>query len=285
MIHGNLRDGLMPPPGDSLVFMPALHSGRGRTKLSGHGTNAAELLKDTEIIHEVRLSHKSAHSQVRQTPFFADVLYRKPWAMESSQVIEALKRLGVRHEDIAHALGRERSVATKLLSGGRALKANEMPALLALIGKAERDAGEDFVQNDNRDYLPIEILPTFGGMGGGGTGDGDPGFGLIPRRVIEDELHGNPADFLLIDTRGDSAMPDFMHGDQILIDKRDRNPVQPGSFALWDGDGYVIKLVERVSGKRGYYRIFSSNARYSAYEMAEDDITIMGRPVWFARRL
>lgn len=33
------------------------------------------------------------------------------------------------------------------------------------------------------------------------------------------------------------------HGDQILYDKRDRNPVQPGPFVLWDDDGYVMKLV------------------------------------------
>jgi hypothetical protein len=141
------------------------------------------------------------------------------------------------------------------------------------------------MQRADRDYLPVEILPTFGGMGGGGTGDGDPGTGLIPRRVIEDELHGTASDFLLIDTRGDSALPDFQHGDQILIDKRDRNPVQPGSFALWDGDGYVIKLIERVPQKKGYYRVFSANSRYAAYEVAEEDVTIMGRPVWFARRL
>ena len=79
--------------------------------------------------------------------------------------------------------------------------------------------------------------------------------------------------------------PDFYHGDQILIDKRDCDPVQPGSFALWDGDAYVIKVVERNPQKRGFYRIFSANERYSSAELSADDVQIMGRPVWFARRL
>lgn len=136
-----------------------------------------------------------------------------------------------------------------------------------------------------RDYVPIEILPSYAGMGGGGTGDGQPEFGMVPRRMVEDELRAKPSDLLLIDVRGDSMSPDFHHGDQILVDRRDRNPIQPGPFALFDGDGYVIKLVERVPGRRGFYRVFSVNDRYSPYEIEESEQTIMGRPVWFGRRL
>lgn len=136
-----------------------------------------------------------------------------------------------------------------------------------------------------REYLPVEILPSFAGLGGGGTGDGDPEYGMVPRRLIEDEFRAKAADFLLIDTRGDSAEPEFYHGDQILIDRRDRNPVQPGSFCLWDGDGYVVKGVERIPQRKGWYRVFSNNPKYQSYEAEEENIQIMGRPVWFARRL
>ncbi len=137
----------------------------------------------------------------------------------------------------------------------------------------------------NGDYLPVDVLPSYAGMGGGGTGEGDQEQALIPRALVEDELRAKPDDLLLIEARGESMQPDFMHGDQILIDKRDNNPVQPGAFALWDGDGYVVKLVERVPRERGRYRIFSANDRFSAYEVDEEEIRIMGRPVWFGRRL
>jgi hypothetical protein len=137
----------------------------------------------------------------------------------------------------------------------------------------------------DRAYLPVEVLPSFAGMGGGGTGEGDLETALLPRTLIEDELRAKPSDLLLIDVRGDSMEPDFLHGDQILVDRRDRDPRQPGPFALFDGDGYVVKLVERVPGKRGFYRVFSANARYTEYEIEEGEQTIMGRPVWFARRL
>ena len=122
-------------------------------------------------------------------------------------------------------------------------------------------------------------------MGGGGNGDGDRVTALLPRALIEDDLRAKPEDLLMIDVRGDSMEPDFHHGDQILVDRRDRNPAQPGVFALFDGDAYVVKLVERVPRQKGVYRVFSANARYTAAEYPEEEITIMGRPVWFARRL
>lgn len=134
-------------------------------------------------------------------------------------------------------------------------------------------------------YVEIAILPSYAGAGGGGTGEGDRLLAKLPRRLIEEELRGSPDDFELIDIRGDSAEPEFYQGDQILIDKRDRNPRQPGPFAVWDEDGYVLKWVERVPSKRGWYRIFSANPRYSSYEIEETEATIRGRPVWFARRL
>lgn len=155
-------------------------------------------------------------------------------------------------------------------------------AVTAEIRRAARRAEET---GNVRAYLPVERLPSYAGAGGGGTGEGDIEHALVPRSLIEDELHARPADLLVIDVRGDSMEPIFQHGDQILIDRRDRNPAQPGPFALWDGDAYVVKLVERVPGKKGWYRIFSSNPRYTPYEVEEDEARFMGRPVWFGRRL
>ena len=134
-------------------------------------------------------------------------------------------------------------------------------------------------------YVPVEILPTFAGMGGGGTGDADRQTALIPRALIVDLLRGKPTDFILLDVRGDSMEPDFHHGDQILIDRRDTSPAQPGPFALWDGEWgeYVVKNVER--SRSGEVRIFSTNPKYQS-EMVETQSTrIIGRPVWFGRRL
>lgn len=133
-------------------------------------------------------------------------------------------------------------------------------------------------------YVSIEVLPTYAGAGGGGTGDDDRATALVARALIEGELHGKPDDFVLVPIKGDSMEPDFYQGDQVLCDKRDRSPAQPGPFAIWDGEWgeYVMKNVERIEG--GRVRMFSSNPKYSPTEIQHDETRIIGRPVWFGRR-
>lgn len=136
-----------------------------------------------------------------------------------------------------------------------------------------------------RAYLSVDILPTYAGMGGGGTGEGDPEQALVPRYLIEDVLRGKPTDFVLVRTRGDSMSPDLEHDDEVLVDRRDTSPVQPGPFAIFDADEgtYVIKNVEKLPG--GRIRIFSTNPKYSPAEVGREETHIIGRPVWFGRRL
>lgn len=207
--------------------------------------------------------------------------------MNKKAILEYMARRGWKQVHLAEALGISQDKVNKSLQGKRQWQGDEALKLQSLLS----DHGDSTLVPDvppggrERQYVEIAVLPSYAGMGGGGTGEGEQSVAQLPRELIEHDLHGAPGDFELIDVRGDSMMPDFHHGDQILIDKRDRDPRQPGPFALWDDDGYVVKIVERVPGKRGHYRIFSANERYSEYEIEETETTIRGRPVWFARRL
>jgi len=205
------------------------------------------------------------------------------------EVIKAkMEARGLRQIDIAEALKIDQDKVSKVFAGKRRWQGDEALKLAELLfGTPTVTNRHPDIPPSGRelDYVDVAVLPSFAGMGGGGSGEGELISAKLPRELIENQLHGKAGDFELIDVRGDSMEPDFHHGDQILIDRRDRDPRQPGPFALWDDDGYVIKLVERVPGKRGWYKVFSANARYSAYEVQETEATIRGRPVWFARRL
>jgi hypothetical protein len=206
--------------------------------------------------------------------------------LETAELLEKLRAARVTHEEIAEALGRSRSVATKLMAGDRTLKANEIAPLLALLDSRRATPG---AAAPSEDYVEVDLLPVGAGMGGPGIIDGELDNTTLPqvqisRALIEDRLRGRAGDFILIDVRGDSMQPDFADGDQLLCDRRDTNPAQPGPFALWDGDGYVVKNVERIGMK---LRIFSTNQKYRERMIEHDDepIHIIGRPVWFARSL
>lgn len=212
--------------------------------------------------------------------------------MSPEQILARLEALRVPRQAIADAIGLTRPQASKMFARTgtpRGMKASEVAKLLDLIAKwegvrrAERDEVPLAPEGESQGYLPVEVLPTFAGMGGGGTGDGDVEHALVPRALIENVLRGRAGDFVLINVRGDSMEPKFHQDDQILVDRRDVAPTQPGPFALWDGDGYVVKNVERAPG--GKLRIFSTNPEYGSHEYDPDEIRILGRPVWFGRRL
>lgn len=227
-----------------------------------------------DIAHGVRQSHSLVSRGFRMVPH-----------METADDIKtALRRLGVPHEEIAAAIGKDRTVATKIFSAAnRRIQANEIAPLAELVRKYEEERGEASpVSARVKSYVEVEVLPTYAGMGGGGTGDDDAPVALLPRDLVEDDLRARPSDLLVINVRGNSMEPIFLHGDQIVIDKRDKNPVQPGPFALWDGDGYVVKNVEKRAKR---LRVFSANPIYSDAEYDSSEVEIMGRPVWFARRV
>lgn len=209
---------------------------------------------------------------------------------EAIEILTRIDELGVSQRALAGKLDISENKVSKIKSGERRISATEYRLATEWLDEVARKGGyiEEADLPDaepQRDYLPIAVLPSYAGMGGGGTGEGDLETALVPRALVEDELKAKPSDLMLLEARGQSMEPDFLHGDQLLIDLRDKNPVQPGAFALWDGDGYVVKLVERVPNKAGFYRIFSANERFSSYEVNAHDVQIMGRPVWFGRRL
>lgn len=207
---------------------------------------------------------------------------------EVADIFARLDRLGIKQRQLADALGIAENKISKTRIGERQFKATELLAAREWLDRIESGEAPEPdlpVADPGVEYVEVEVLPTYAGMGGGGTGEGDREVALVPRALVVDILRGQPGDFLLINVRGDSMEPDFFHGDQILVDKRDTSPAQPGPFALWDGEWgeYVVKNVER--SRAGEVRIFSSNGKYSAEQVGAETTRIIGRPVWFGRRL
>ncbi|MCH8858576.1 MAG: helix-turn-helix transcriptional regulator [Proteobacteria bacterium] len=137
-------------------------------------------------------------------------------------------------------------------------------------------------------HVEVMRLDVRLGLGGGGGGEedfiGDPE--LMPISLIEGVLRGHSTDFLLYEVECTSMSPDLLSGDRVLIDRRKTNPSQPGIFALFDGFGLVAKLVERVPrSDPPQFRIISRDPDLTPHEATLDEIRIIGRVVWYARRL
>jgi phage repressor protein C with HTH and peptisase S24 domain len=132
----------------------------------------------------------------------------------------------------------------------------------------------------------IRLLPTYAGLGSGGTGEGDEGRISFSRDLVENELRIPAERLLAMVAEGNSMEPDFKGGDQILVDTRRTSLAQPGAFCLWDGDGHVVKFLQRVQGSDPpRVRVISANDVYEPEERLLDEINLIGRVVWFGRRV
>ncbi len=108
----------------------------------------------------------------------------------------------------------------------------------------------------------------------------------FPVSWLHHELHADADNLRIISIDGDSMEPILEAGDKILVDTSRKAPSPPGIFVLFDGMGLVAKQLEPVPNTEpARVLIRSANARYQDYERTVDEVSIIGRVVWFARRV
>lgn len=151
-----------------------------------------------------------------------------------------------------------------------------------------------------RANMIIEI-DVRGGMGGGGEAPLTVTSDAHGTTTMVDDVVGNwsfPGSYLnaelrvksdaarIIEVQGDSMEPTLSSGDRVMINTADTRPSPPGIFALWDGFGVVVKRIEHIPNSNPpTIRIKSDNPHHGEYQRTLDEVNIIGRLVWYARRL
>lgn len=171
---------------------------------------------------------------------------------------------------------------------------------LSEIEKLERHFGAEapFRRRSSDEMRLAEEVPAFQSFkqvpeydvgvsaGGGALIDGENMRGQWPfdPSYLSDVLGLANANLAILEVRGDSMEPTLSSGDRVMVNMSDKQVSQPGIFILWDGDGTVIKRVEKVPGVDKLVLI-SDNTRHGKYEVDGENLQIVGRVVWAARRL
>lgn len=232
----------------------------------------------------------------------------------SNQWLERVKKIaserGISLEAVAKSAGRDRSYFKTAEKDGSKPKLETALAIASALsvdfesvfgtlysGVAPRSRSE---KKGDSDFLRVPEIDVRGGAGGGGVviEDYDHTSGeWAPKDAIRDNW-GLPAAFLrhearirsgsanIIEISGDSmvdpshpnATGTLMPGDRAILDTSDTTPSPPGSFAVWDGIGVVVKMVEVVHGSDPVrLRLSSRNPAYQTYEILMDEARIIGR--------
>lgn len=108
----------------------------------------------------------------------------------------------------------------------------------------------------------------------------------VPHSFLVGHLRIKAGAAAIFEVYGDSmydpsnpAAPGSLYpGDKVIVDTGDVRPSPPGPFAIYDGVGVVIKLVEiSRSGSTRRLRLKSRNPSYGDYDATEDEARIIGR--------
>lgn len=131
----------------------------------------------------------------------------------------------------------------------------------------------------------LEAIDSHDGMGALVTSDALLGHWSMPDYFTRGTLRIDPAKAIVMEIFGDSgydpsnphAPGSFFPGDRLIIDTSDTRPSPPGAFAVYDGFGIVVKLVEPMPGSDPpRIRLSSRNPQYAPYEIALRDGDQMG---------
>ncbi|NNE58052.1 MAG: S24 family peptidase [Hellea sp.] len=133
-------------------------------------------------------------------------------------------------------------------------------------------------------------IPQFSfraGMGGGGiiNDENTNEYLALPRKYLE-QMQLSSADLITIEVDGDSMSPTLESGDRIMINQNDKNSASGGIFAIHDSDALVVKRVERIpASEPPLLKLISDNPNHGTYEVPAVETNILGRVVWYARKL
>lgn len=137
-------------------------------------------------------------------------------------------------------------------------------------------------------WLDVEVSAGHGASAddAGLSAEDDRKSWLFDRRSLAQITSGPHHRLRMLNVRGDSMQPVLDDGDVILVNTDDLLPSPPGIFVLFDGMGVMAKRVEMIpSSEPVHIRISSANTHYSSYQRKLEDITILGRVIWFGRKL
>ncbi len=173
------------------------------------------------------------------------------------------------------------------------------PEILELAGIDSQLSQEPIIHDHDTKTIPE--IDVRGGMGGGGeapisyVADGNGGHistdavrgaWTLPSEYLRSELRVESGSLRIIEVQGDSMEPTLRSGDRVMINSRDKRPSPPGVFALWDGYGVVVKRLELVpNSDPATVKIISDNHNHNQYDRTVDEVNVIGRVVWFARRV
>jgi len=132
-------------------------------------------------------------------------------------------------------------------------------------------------------YLRVPFNDIGAGAGGPRlAGEADDGQTiLLPESLVTHQLRAAPDHLVAFPVHGQSMSPLLPDGTVVVADMRKRQIGGGGLFGIDDGDGLVVKWVEKIrDSDPPKLRFVSENKSISPYERLAEEAGIIGLIVW-----
>lgn len=134
-------------------------------------------------------------------------------------------------------------------------------------------------------YIDAFEIRASAGVGNFVEADGDPLYKMaFPAEMLASITRARDEDLALLFADGDSMEPTLRDGDQMLLDRSQRNPRRPGIYVVRFGDVLNVKRIS-VDEINQTIHVQSDNQYYRSYEANPDEIEVIGRVTWIGRRV
>lgn len=208
-----------------------------------------------------------------------------PEAVKFRQLRERKK---LSRDDLAEMGGVHRNTIQKYETGERKLRLHIIDKFAPLMGATRDDVIATVGGIDRGESISIPECSMRLTQGGAFEMNepAQSNLWVLPRRYLMDELRVPPGRLIIHEVHGDAMAPTLLAGDRVLVNLDDQRVSDAGIFLIADGKGDALRRLESVPGsKPALLKLICDNSRHGTYEVPEAAARVIGRVVWYARRM
>lgn len=208
--------------------------------------------------------------------------------MDIMWIRQELAAAGKTQADLAEAIGLTSVQVNKILTGQRRLKADEADRIRAFLGIPP--SVPQRVENGDASHPQAKLVPVYDVMASAGHGAHN-GYEAVayslafPPAYLSKLTKSHPRNLVIISVKGDSMVPTLMDDDVVMIDTSKKNVDFDGLFVFRFGDALHIKRVTRAARPGRIIAISDNRQHYDPIEYEADDIEVVGRVIWYGRKV
>lgn len=222
--------------------------------------------------------------------------------MEEDPFITGLRAVFAAHPELKPATvsaesGFDKSTIRMMLEGRtRSPKVSTCVAIARTLGSTVEEimagnAGVQPVRVDDGEDAPEgrELVQVFDVSVSAGFGvevqSEDKLYKLAFDRMFLRELTtAGPEQLCILRVKGHSMEPTLLDDDQVLVDRSKTNLSYDGLFVLRFDDALHVKRIGR-SVRPGHVMVISDHPSYPTLDMPKADLTVIGRVLWYGRKV